>query len=149
MYACSSFCSVLLVILKSTSSFIASSRPTLSTFLRVSKQPLGVNLSVMGLRKVFGFSMTGGVGEPVFPATDDELPFLDFEEDFRSGEAPVDALGVPVSAIPVVKTNGGALGVSAIPVVKATTDNVVQTASSWVGLVGYVGEGALAFAEST
>ena len=108
---------------------MSSSRPTASTFLRVSKHPFGVNLSVMGLRKVFGFSMTGGVGEPVFPATDDELPFLDFEEDFRSGEAPVDALGVPVSAIPVVKTNGGALGVSAIPVIKATTDNVVQTVS--------------------
>ena len=127
MYACSSFCSILLVILKSTSSFIASSRPTLSTFLRVSKQPFGVNLSVMGLRKVLGFSMTGGVGEPVFPATEDELSFLVFEEDFRSGEAPVDALGVPVSAIPVVKTSGGALGVSSIPVIEATTDNVVQT----------------------
>ena len=86
--------------------------------------------------------MTGGVGEPVFSATDDELPFLDFEEDFRSGEAPVDTLGVPASAIAAVNTNGGALGVSDIPVNKATTDNVVQTVGYYDGWVGYVGKGA-------
>ena len=96
----------------------------------------------MGLRKVLGFSMTGGVEEPVFPATEDELSLLVFEEDFRSGEAPVDALGVPVSAIPVVKTSGGALGVSIIPEVEATADNVVQTVGYCDGWVGYVGKGA-------
>ena len=63
----------------------------------------------------------------MFPATEDELSLLFFEEDFRSGEAPVCALGVPVSAIPVVKTSGGALGVSSICVVEATTENVVHT----------------------
>ena len=34
---------------------------------------------------------------------------------------------VSSSSIPVVKTSGGALGVSSILVVEATTDNVVQT----------------------
>ena len=47
---------------------MSSSRPTASTFLRVSKHPFGMNLSVIGRRKVLGFSMSGGVTGPVFPA---------------------------------------------------------------------------------
>ena len=82
---------------------MSSSSPTLSTFLRVSKHPLGVNLSVIGLRKVFGFSLIGGVTGPVFPAADDELPLLLFEEDFSSGEAPVGPPeGVAVVAVSAI-----------------------------------------------
>ena len=97
---------------------MSSSSPTLSTFLRVSKHPFGVNLSVIGRRKILGFSTSGGVAEPVFPAADDELPLLLFEDDFSSGEAPA---GPP----------GGAPGVavSAIPVFNTPTDNVVYTVS--------------------
>ena len=50
--------------------------------------------------------MIGGVAVPVFPATDDELPLLLLEEDFRCGEAPAGPPGggvvVPGSAIPVI-----------------------------------------------
>ena len=50
--------------------------------------------------------MCGGVAVPVFPASEEELPFLLFIEGFRSGEAPPGPPGdgntVPASVIPVL-----------------------------------------------